>query len=113
LGGSLAPADPLPRFDAFDTLDAISRVMPPEVIHSLRKLAIEIDDQSRVGTLEIHGRVASITERDQVAQAIEEHECLERVVPGPTTPGRGGEGLNYRLEAEVHCPGDEPMTLSE
>jgi len=70
---------------------------------------IEIDDQAREGTLEIHGRVASITERDQIAQALEDHDCLNRVVPGPTTPGRGGEGLNYRLEAEIHCPGDEPF----
>jgi general secretion pathway protein L len=109
LGGSLAPADPLPRFDAFDALDAVSRSMPGDIIHSLRKLLIEIDDQAREGTLELHGRVASITERDQVAQALEDHECLDRVVPGPTTPGRGEEGLNYRLEVEIQCPGDEPF----
>jgi general secretion pathway protein L len=109
LGGSLAPADPLPRFDAFDALDAVSRSMPEDIVHSLRKLVVEIDDQSREGTLEIHGRVASITERDQVAQALEDHECLDRVIPGPTTPGRGEEGLNYRLEVDVHCPGDEPF----
>lgn len=109
LGGSLAPADPLPRFDAYDALNAVSQTMPADIVHSLRKLVIEIDDQAREGTLEIHGRVASITERDQIAQALEDHDCLNRVVPGPTTPGRGGEGLNYRLEAEIHCPGDEPF----
>jgi general secretion pathway protein L len=109
LGGSLAPTDPLPRFDAFDALDAMSRTFPADIVHSLRKLVIEIDDQAREGTFEVHGRVASITERDRVAQALEDHECFDRVVPGPTSPGRGNEGLNYRLEIEIHCPGDEPF----
>lgn len=111
LGGSLAPDDPMPRFDAFDALDAVSREMPGDIVHHLRKFVVEIDDEAREGKLEMHGRVSSITERDQLAQALEASDCFERVNPGPTNPARGGEeGLNYRLDIEIRCPGDEPAS---
>lgn len=111
LGGSLAPDDPMPRFDAFDALDTVSREMPGDIVHHLRKFVVEIDDEAREGKLEMHGRVSSITERDQLAQALEAAECFERVNPGPTNPARGGEeGLNYRLDIEIRCPGDEPAS---
>lgn len=108
LGGSLIPDDPMPRFDAFDALDTVSREMPSEIVHHLRKFVVEIDDEARDGKLEMHGRVSSITERDQLAQALEAADCFERVNPGPTSPARGGEeGLNYRLDIDIRCERDD------
>ncbi len=111
--GGRRVADPLPRFTAYDVLDAISAAVPSDITHDTRRLTIEIDDQAREGTFEIQGVVASIAERDAIAANFESHECFNEIKPGPVSPGPGNEGVNYRLEATVHCPGDEPVETEE
>lgn len=109
LEGGRQTVDPLPKFTAYDVLDAISAAIPPEITHDTRRLTIEIDDETREGRFELQGTVASIAERDTIAANLEAHRCFTEIKPGPTSPGPGNERLNYRLEAEVHCPGDEPV----
>ena len=109
LEGGRRTVDPLPKFTAYDVLDAISAAIPPEITHDTRRLTIEIDDETREGRFELQGTVASIAERDTIAANLEAHECITEIKPGPTSPGPGNQRLNYRLEADVHCPGDEPV----
>ncbi len=109
LEGGRQTVDPLPKFTAYDVLDAISGAIPPDITHDTRRLTIEIDDETREGRFELQGTVASIAERDTIAANLEAHRCFKEIKPGPTSPGPGNERLNYRLEAEVHCPGDEPV----
>ena len=113
LEGGSQLADPLPTMTAFDILDAITTAIPPEITHDTRRLDIEVDDVAREGRFELQGTVASIAERDTIKAKLEEHACFTEVDPGPTSPGPGNEGLNYRLEVTVKCPGDEPLTPND
>jgi len=113
LEGGSRVVDPLPTMTAFDVLDAVTESIPPEITHDTRRLDIEIDDIAREGRFELQGTVASIAERDTIVAKLEEHECFTEVDPGPTSPGPGNEGLNYRLEVQIQCPNDEPLTPSD
>jgi general secretion pathway protein L len=100
-------ADPLPAFDAFDVLDVLSTKIPPEVTHETRRLHIELEDDGREGRFEIQGSVGSIEQRDQISAALGEHECIQELEQGRTSPGVGNQNVNYQLEAVVRCPGME------
>jgi hypothetical protein len=99
--------DPLPRFDAYDLLDAISQNIPSEITHNTRRLHIELDEDGHGALFELQGRVASVAERDQIAEQLEEHECIaeDAIEKGRTSPGPNNEGLNYQIESVVRCPG--------
>jgi general secretion pathway protein L len=107
LEGKEGPQDPLPRFDAFDALEAISELMPEALTHKhdARRLQIDYDDETHDGRFDLQGTLASVAERDSVADALEGHECFRDLEKGRTTPGPGNEGLNYQLEAVIRCPG--------
>ncbi len=107
LEGGASAADPLPRFTAFDALEAISAAVSAEVTHDTRRMTVEVDDVAREGRFEIQGVVASIAERDQIVAALEAHECFQEVDKGPTS-NAGDDKLNYRLEVTIGCPGDAP-----
>jgi len=113
LEGGRRVEDPLPTFTAFDVLDKVSGAIPQEITHDTRRLMIEIDDIERAGRFELQGTVASIAERDTIAANLEAEECFDEVEKGPTSPGPRNEGLNYRLEVTIHCPGDEPIVQEE
>lgn len=113
LEGGRRIADPIPKFTAWDALDAVSAAIPPEIQHDTRRLSIEVDDESREGRLELQGLVASLAERDTIAANFEAHPCFDEIKPGPTSPGPNNTGLNYRLEATLHCPGDEPIVAPD
>lgn len=105
LEGGRKVDDPLPAFDAYDVLSAVSELIPSTMKHETQRLDIEIDDEAFEGRFELRGVVESIAERDTIAEKIEEHECFENVDKGTTSPGPGNVGLTYRLEVEIRCPG--------
>jgi Tfp pilus assembly PilM family ATPase len=111
--------DPMPPFDSYDVLDAISHVIPTEVEHDTRRFNFELEEDGRGGRFEIQGTVNGVRERDQIAQALEQYECgwcrgdeaderrcFRDIERGGTTPGPGGEGLNYQVESRVRCPSE-------
>jgi hypothetical protein len=97
--------DPLPRFDAYDLLAAISEKIPSDITHNTRRLHIELDDDGHGARFELQGRVASVAERDRISSELEGHECVQSITAGRATPGPGNEGLNYTLEGVIRCPG--------
>jgi general secretion pathway protein L len=113
LAGRTAVEDPLPRFDAFDTLDMISSKIPQSIRHETQRLSIEIDDESRDGRFEIHGTVPNVSDRDTIATALDTHECVAGVSPGPTSPAPNNGGQNYRLEGTIECPFETPPITEE
>lgn len=113
LAGRSVVEDPLPRFDAFDTLDMISSKIPQTIRHETQRLTIEIDDESRDGRFEIQGTLPSITDRDSIATAIDAHECVAGVSPGPTSPAPNNAGQTYRLEGTIECPFETPPITNE
>jgi len=106
LESGAAGADPLPHFDAWDVLDAVSQAIPPDITHDTRRLDIELDDEAHEGQLRVEGTVESIAQRDTIADALAEQECFQAINRGPTSPGTGNVGLNYRLEVDIRCPGE-------
>jgi general secretion pathway protein L len=113
LAGRSVVEDPLPRFDAFDTLDMISSKIPATIRHETQRLTIEIDDESRDGRFELQGTVPSISDRDSIATSIDAHECVAGVSPGPTSPAPNNGGQIYRLEGTIECPFETPPITNE
>lgn len=109
LGGGSADRDPLPTMDAYDVLDAITAAIPPEITHDTRRLDIEVDDEAREGRFDLQGTVASIAERDAIVTNLDAHPCFGGIDPGSTSSASGSDRLNYRVEGEIRCPGDEPI----
>ncbi len=101
-------SDPLPRFDAFDALNVVSGSIPPEIVHDVRRLRIEVGDDKREGVLELQGTLGSIEQRDEVAVKLGEHPCFGEIKAGKTSPGREESRINYQLETTIRCPGDGP-----
>lgn len=104
LAGGSGAQDPLPRFDAYSVVDALSGLIPPEITHDTRRLSVQLEEDGRSGRFELQGTVASVAERDQIAQAVESHECFQDIEKGRTTPGPGNQGLNYQIEVVIQCP---------
>jgi general secretion pathway protein L len=100
--------NPLPRFDAYDALAAISEAVPQEITHEVRHLRIDLADDKKEGQVELQGALASIDQRDQIVTKLEAHGCFVDIERGRTSPGRTANEINYQLEAKVACPGEAP-----
>jgi general secretion pathway protein L len=103
LEGGGIKVDPLPRFDAFRALGAISAAVPDTILHDARRLEITIDDSGQTGTFALQGQIPDLTARDMVAEALDAHDCIEEVERGKTSSM--GERKNYTLEGVIACPG--------
>ncbi len=96
--------DPLPAFDAFDALLALSAAIPDGIEHDLQRAQIDLGDDRSGGHIEVQATVSSIEERDRIAQALGEVPCFRNIELGPMTTA--GEGRRqYRLEMDLQCPG--------
>ncbi|MCA9534907.1 MAG: hypothetical protein KC593_14550 [Myxococcales bacterium] len=104
--GGASERDPMPRMGAYQVMGAIAELIPEDAQHTTRRLTISFDDEARDGELEIQGTVASVTQRDAIAAALEAHDCFSDVQPGATSSRN--DILSYRIEAEIRCPGDQP-----
>ena len=94
--------DPLPRFDAYDVLEALSESIPADIQHDTRRLLIEIDDEGDNGRLEIQGTVGSIAERDRLVDALQEHVCFADVEKGSISTAVE-DRKDYKLVVKVQC----------
>lgn len=103
LEGGGIKSDPLPKFDAFRALGAISAAIPDSMLHDTRRLEITIDESGQTGTFAIQGQIPDLTARDVVAEALDAHDCIEQVERGKSSSM--GERKNYALEGIIACPG--------
>ena len=94
--------DPLPRFDAYDVLEAISESIPTDIQHDTRRLLIEIDDDGDRGRFEIQGTVGTIAERDRLVQELQEHRCFTDVEKGSISTAVG-DRKDYKVAVKVQC----------
>ena len=102
--------NPLPRFDAYDALAAISGAVPADITHEMRRMRIDLADEKKEGQVELQGSLGSIEQRDVIVSQLEAHGCFKEIQRGKTSPGRSAEVLNYQLEAKLSCPGDATGT---
>jgi general secretion pathway protein L len=101
--------NPLPRFDAYDALAAISDAVdgaPDNIVHEVRHIRIDLAEDRKEGKLELQGGLASIEQRDAIVTQLEAHGCFREIQRGKTSPGRNTEQVNYQIEAKVQCPGE-------
>lgn len=94
--------DPLPRFDAYDVLEAISESIPTDIEHDTRRLLVEIDDDGDKGRFEIHGTVGSIAERDRLVDALQEHRCFADAEKGSISTAAENR-KDYKVGVKVRC----------
>ncbi len=94
--------DPLPRFDAYDVLEAISASIPVDIQHDTRRLLIEIDDEGDNGRFEIQGTVGSIAERDRLVDGLQAHRCFADVEKGSISTAVG-DRKDYKLVVKIRC----------
>jgi general secretion pathway protein L len=100
-------SDPLPRFDAFDAVAALSASVPEGVSHEVRRLRIEIADEKAEGRFELQGALESLGKRDELVAALEKHPCFKDIQPGKTNVVAGeAKGIAYQIEAKLQCPGE-------
>jgi general secretion pathway protein L len=100
--------DPLPRFDAFRALAAISAAVPETVKHDTRELEVELDETGLTGKVHLEGTIADLTARDQVAEAIEAHDCIDTLERGKISTVPGEDRKRYTLDGTIACPGTVP-----
>jgi hypothetical protein len=99
--------DPMPTFDAFDALLALSAAIPDGIAHDLQRLQIDLGDDRSGGHIEMQATVSTIEERDRIVQSLGQVPCFQNIEPGPMTTA--GEGRRqYRLEMDLQCPGTAP-----
>jgi hypothetical protein len=94
--------DPLPRFDAYDVLEAISQSIPADIEHDTRRLMIEIDDEGDNGRFEIQGTVGSIADRDRLVDGLQAHRCFADVEKGSISTAVA-DRKDYKLVVKVRC----------
>jgi general secretion pathway protein L len=105
LEGGGQQRDPLPRFDAFRVLGAISAAVPDSVVHDTRRLEIQLDEGGQTGTFELQGQIPDLGARDVVAEALDAHDCIEQLERGKTSAVPGQDRKNYTLGGVLACPG--------
>lgn len=101
--------DPLPRFDAFDALAAISASIPEDIKHEVKRMRIDVAQEKSEGRLELQGALESLGNRDTIVSKLEEQGCFRDIELGRTSPIPGQSMINYQLEAVVQCPGEGPL----
>ena len=94
--------DPLPRFDAYDVLEAISESIPADIKHDTRRLMIEIDDDGESGRFEIQGTVGSIAERDRLVEGLQAHRCFADAEKGSISTAVA-DRKDYKVAVKVYC----------
>jgi len=101
--------DPLPRFDAFDALAAISAAIPEELKHEVKRMRIDVAQEKHEGRLELQGALETLGNRDTIVGKLQEQGCFRDIELGRTSPIPGQSMINYQLEAVVQCPGEGPL----
>lgn len=113
LGGAGRHNDPLPEFDAYDLIDALTQTIPEEVTHDTQRLTFNLEDDGHGARFEIKGTVPGIREIDGLIQRLKEYECgfcegekrrcLTEIDNRGATATKNGQ--NYQLEGAMRCPG--------
>ncbi len=95
---------PLPRFDAYSVIDALSSAIASSIRHDTRRLRVEIDDENRSGKVYLEGNVESVARQEEIAAALEQHTCFKDISKGDTSPaGPGKTGIFYSLTSTIRC----------
>jgi Tfp pilus assembly PilM family ATPase len=106
--------DPMPRFDAYDALAAISESIPEGVVHDVQRMHIDLGDGEETARFSMQGTVQDPAAPSRIRSALESYRlvrragdqeerlaCFEELDLGATD--RVGESYRYRLEGMIRC----------
>lgn len=106
--------DPMPIFDAYDALAAISASIPESITHDVQQLNIDLNDGAESARFTLRGSVRDAASSSAVLAGLQEHRlvqqrgesevrlvCFRDLQLGSTD--RVGEVYRYRLEGKIHC----------
>ncbi len=119
--------DPMPEFDAYDALAAISESISEEIVHDVRQLQIDLGDGEETGRFSLRGTVGSVSDTEVVLRALRDHRSVRRVGDEETrmqcfrelelgaTSATADERQSYRVEGQIQClpEGQEPVEEEE
>jgi Tfp pilus assembly PilM family ATPase len=114
LRGGIESDDPMPRFDAWDALSAISSVIPETMTHDVDQLQIDLNDGEEAARFSLRGTVSDAAAPTQIQAALEGYRLVQREGDQETSlqcfralergsVDRMGEGYRYRLEGMIAC----------
>lgn len=114
--------DPMPTFDAYDALAAMSESIPEEVTHDVRQIQIDLGDGEETGRFTIRGTVDSVSDTEVLVRSLTGHRvvrtegdaetrmaCFRAIELGNTT-STPDDRRAYRIEGQIQClpEGQEP-----
>ncbi len=106
--------DPMPQFDAYDALAAISESIPESVTHDVQQLHIDLGDGEETARFSLRGTVQDASASSQVRTALDAYRLVHRVGDEETrlkcfhelelgSTDRVGDAYRYRLEGTIRC----------
>lgn len=106
--------DPMPQFDAYDALAAISASIPESITHDVQQLHIDLGDGEETARFSLRGTVQDAASSSQIRTALDAHRLVRRVGEEETrlkcfhaielgSTDRVGESYRYRLEGQIRC----------
>lgn len=112
LASGARTADPMPPFDAYEALAAISASIPEEITHDVQQLQIDLGDGEESARFSLRGQVTDPAAPARIRTALLAHRLVEREGAPPTqcfreieegATDRVGENYRYRLEGLIRC----------
>lgn len=106
--------DPMPQFDAYDALAAISESIPESITHDVQQLHIDLGDGEETARFSLRGTVRDAAASSQIRSALDAHRVIRRIGQEETrlkcfhdlelgSTDRVGDSYRYRLEGTILC----------
>jgi hypothetical protein len=114
LSRGVQSSDPMPQFDAYDALAAISASIPESITHDVQQLHVDLGDGEESARFSLRGTVADASASSQIRTALDTYRVVRRVGEEETrlqcfhglelgSTDRVGESYRYRLEGTIRC----------
>lgn len=90
---------PVPQYDAFDIIEEMSKLIPPEINHEIESLNV------RQGRIEMVGKFDKLGEETKIAEALRGWtDCFKNVQVTRTTELARESRTKYTIDIETNCP---------
>ncbi len=114
LSRGVQATDPMPAFDAYDALAAISEAIPEDITHDVQQLEIDLGDGEETARFSLRGTVQDAAQSAQIRNALEAHRVVKRIGDDEQrlacfhelelgSTDRVGDVYRYRLEGSIQC----------
>ncbi len=107
-------SDPMPQFDAYDGLAAISESVPEDITHDVQQLEVDLGDGEETARFTLRGTVQDAAHSALIRNALADHRTVRRIGDEEQrlacfhdlelgSTDRVGDAYRYRLEGSIQC----------